>query len=667
MPEQDEETNDIEKKDSAEQKPDIEEEARIGVFVCHCGVNIGGFVDVPDVAEYAKTLPFVVHAENNLFTCAADGLAAIKDAITTKKLNRVIVASCTPRTHAPLFQATCEAAGLNKYLFNFVNIREHCSWVHMKEGEKATEKAKELIRMGVARAILLQPQEEIKVDVEPTALVIGGGISGMTAAKSLGNMGFETHLIERESELGGFVRNLNTLYQTGKDANESIKGLIDEVKAHDKIKIYMNTSLNDLKGYIGNYTATLVDNNDNFQDIKIGAIILATGADELKPEGFYGYGEYKNVVTQQEFEAMSKEGKLPDDLKNVTFIQCVGARGQDKAYCSRICCTISVKNAMKLVDKAAGTEGGAAEAPAEPGAESAKPEEAEPAGEEAPEEDSREGRRARRRDRRDRRRRGSRGASDEGEGEAGEARPSPSRGGAGGLEVTVFNRGITTYGVHHELMYNDARGKRVKFNRFVPDRLPEVTMENDKLCLSYHHETLGMDRKIYPDLIVLATPLVQHPDAEELSKILKVPLGQDKFYLEAHVKLRPIDFATDGIFLCGTAHAPADINESVSQAYAAASHAAIPLARGFIVPEAITAEVNIDMCCGCRSCEDVVPYSAISLSKTEKGNMAQVILAACKGCGSCASICPEGAITMRNYTDEQLIAEGLCALREEVV
>jgi heterodisulfide reductase subunit A len=650
-------------RDDASEKPEASEEPRIGVFVCHCGVNIGGFVDVPSVTEYVKSLPNVVHAENNLFTCASDGLNAIKEAITQQNLNRVIVASCTPRTHQPLFQATCEAAGLNKYLFNFVNIREHCSWVHMKEGEKATEKAKELLRMGVARATLLKPQEEIKVDVEPTALVIGGGISGMTAAKSLGNMGFETHLIEKETELGGFVRYLNTLYQTGKDANESLQILIKDVQNNEKVHLHLSSTLKDLKGYIGNYQATIADNSGKEQDLKIGAIILATGADEYKPKGLYGYEEFPNVITQQEFEAMTKEGKLPEDLKNVAFIQCVGARGQEKSYCSRICCTISVKNAIKLVDRAAAKLG---IEPGEEGKAAGEPETVVEGAEEAkPEEDTKDDRRARRRERRDRRRRAGRSAPSEDSAEAagaGEARPA--RG--GGIDITVFNRGITTYGVEHELMYNEARSKRIKFNRFVPERLPQVSKEDGKLCISYYHETLQMDRKINPDLIILATPLTQHPDADELSKLLKVPLGQDKFFLEAHVKLRPIDFATDGIFLCGTAHAPADINESVAQAYAAASHAAIPLARGFIIPEAITAEVNIEKCCGCKSCEQVCPYSSISLAKTERGNKAQVILAACKGCGSCASICPEDAITMRNFTDQQLISEGICALREVV-
>ncbi|UCH88590.1 MAG: CoB--CoM heterodisulfide reductase iron-sulfur subunit A family protein [Thermoplasmata archaeon] len=648
--------------EEAEKAIKSQDKPRIGVFVCHCGVNIGGFVDVPDVAEYAKTLPFVVYAENNLFTCASDGLTAIKEAIKKHNLNRVIVASCTPRTHQPLFQATCEEAGLNKYLFNFVNIREQCSWVHMKEGELATEKAKELIRMGVARAALLQPQEEVKVDVEPTALVIGGGVSGMTAAKSLGNMGFDTHLIEKDAELGGFVRNLHTLYQTGKDANESIQGLIQEVKDNQKIHLNLSTTLKELKGYIGNYEATIADKDGKEQELKIGTIIIATGSEEYKPKGLYGYGEFPNVVTQVEFENLVKENKLPENLKSVAFIQCAGARGQDKLYCSRICCTISVKNAIKLMDIASGGE-----ASAEPGAgaegEAAPAAQAEAQAEEPSEGDSREGRRSRRRERRDRRRRGDRGAPEAAEGETG-ARAPPSR--AGGLEVTIFNRGITTYGVHNELMYNDARGKRVKFNRFVPERIPEVVMEDNKLCINYFHETLQIDRKMYPDLIVLATPIVQHPEAEDLSKLLKVPLGQDKFFLEAHVKLRPIDFATDGIFLCGTAHAPADINESIAQAYASASHAAIPLARGFIIPEAITAEVDINICCGCKSCEKVCPYSAIAVTKTDKGKKAQVVLAACKGCGSCASICPENAITMRNFTDEQLISEGICALREVV-
>lgn len=618
-----------------------EEETRIGVFVCHCGVNIGGFVDVPDVAEYAKTLPNVVHAENNLYTCADDGLTAIKTAINDQNLNRVIVASCTPRTHAPLFMRICEEAGLNKYLFTFVNIREHCSWVHMKEKEKGTEKAKDLIKMGVARAVLLEPQEEMKIDVRPTSLVIGGGIAGMTAALNLANQGFETHLVEKESELGGFVRKLDSLYQTGEAAQKSIVPLIEKVRNNKNIKLYTNSTLKALEGYIGKYDAVL-DVNGTDKEIGLGTIIVATGAQEFRPKGLYGLGEFENVITLSDYEQMVKNNKLPSDLKNVAFITCAGSRGQDKEYCSRICCTITIKNAMKLMEKTPDSEAKVEEKVEEE--KTVEPEKEEP-------EEETSGRRSRRgrRDRRGRR-----------EGGRGEEKPR-ERGARGGMDVTVFNRGITTYGVEQELMYNKAREKRVKFVRFVPENPPKVTMEDGKLTLSYYHATLQADRKINPDLIVLATPLTKKDGAEELSKMLKVPLGRDGFFLEAHVKLRPVDFATDGIFLCGTAHGPANIHEAVAQAYGSASHASIPMGKGYVQAEAIISHVDSDRCSGCRSCEVVCPYGAI---KFDEDGIAEIIVAACKGCGTCGSICPEKAITMTHYTDEQITAEAIAALEE---
>lgn len=579
-------------------------EPRIGVFVCHCGVNIGGFVDVPDVVEYVKTLPNVVYAERNLYTCADDGLAAIRDAIKEQDLNRVIVASCTPRTHAPLFKRTCEEAGLNKYLFEFVNIREHCSWVHMKEPEKATEKAKMLIAMGVAKAALLEPQEEERVPVEPKALVLGGGVAGMTAALSLANQGFETYLVEKEALLGGFVRNLDTLYQTGKDALESIKPLIDKVIAHKNINILTSSTLKDVEGYIGNYEVTIA--GDGGETVaKVGAIIVATGAEEYKPAGLYGYGEYENVVTLKEFERMEKEKTLPE-VKNVAFIQCAGARGQALEYCSRICCTNAIKSAMKLI----GTEAPEAEVT---------------------------GRRRRRR----------------------KAVAAPPK-----TEVTIFNRGITTYGVEHELMYNTARGMGIRFVKYAPENPPEVSGEGDKLVVSYHNETLKMEQTIHPDLIILSTPLVQIPEAEELSKMLKVPLGRDKFFFEAHVKLRPLDFATDGVYLCGTAHAPVFIDEAIYQAYGAASRASIPLARGYVQAEAITAIVDEERCIGCGRCADICPYHAIELAEKEvileeitlKIRKSSVNPAVCKGCGTCVVTCPVEAITQRNFTTPQITA-----------
>lgn len=659
-----------------------DEEIRVGAFICHCGVNIGGFVDVETVEDYVETLPNVAHVERNMFTCAEDGLKSIKTAIKDKNLNRIIVASCTPRTHQPLFQSIVEEMGLNKYLFTFVNIREQCSWVHMKEPEKATKKAKELLRMGVARAALLEPQEEVKVDVEPIGMVLGGGAAGMTAALGLADQGFETHLVEKDDKLGGFVHNLSSLYQTGKDALEEIQPMIEKTQSHDKIKIHFKSQLSNLEGFIGNYDATIAG-PEGEEQIKVGSIIVATGADEYIPHGLYGYDEFENVVTLTEYERMQKEGKLPENLNNIAFIQCVGARGQDKSYCSRICCNIAIKNALKLVGadvekitanlvKEAGDE---PVKPVEPEPEAAPPEGAtDTEGPAKPEEtevaessggrerERRGGRERERKGRRERRERRERPARPEpgAEGEGEEAKP------AGGKDVTIFNRSITTYGVEHELLFNQAREKRVKFTRFIPDKIPKVTEEGGKLTLTYWHETLQQEKSMNPDLIILSTPLVQQPGAEDLAKILKVPLGQDKFFLEAHVKLRPVEFATDGIFLCGTAHGPADLTESISQALGAASRAAIPLIKGYVLAEAITSSVNPDLCCACKTCEGVCPYGAIQVKSTEHGNRAEVIIAACKGCGACASVCPEGAITMRNYTDEQLISEGIAALREVV-
>jgi heterodisulfide reductase subunit A len=627
-------------------------EPRIGVFVCHCGVNIGGFVDVPDIAEYAKTLPNVVHAENNLYTCADDGLTAIKNAIKEKDLTRVIVASCTPRTHAPLFMRICEEAGLNKYLFAFVNIREHCSWVHMKEKERGTVKAKDLIKMGVARAVLLEPQEEMKIDVRPSSLVIGGGIAGMTAALNLANQGFETHLIEKEPELGGFLRKLSTLYQTQEASAKAYEGLIEKVESNNNIHLYKNTTLKSLAGYIGKYDAVL-DVNGEDKEIGVGTIIVATGADEYRPKGLYGLGEHDNVITLTDFENMVKEDKVPADLKNVAFITCSGARGQDKEYCSRICCTVTVKNAMKIMEMA--SKGGDSEAKVEEVNVEEKAVSAEEQNEEEKAEEPEEEGDSRRRSRRDRRSR--RGGRRRGA-ERGEERPRERGGGA---DVTVFNRGITTYGIEQELLYNKSREQRVKFVRFVPENPPKVSMEDGRLTVSYYHETLKADRKMSPDLLVLATPLTQRPEAEALSKLLKVPLGRDEFFLEAHVKLRPVDFATDGIFLCGTAHGPANIQEAVTQAYGAASRASIPMSLGYVQAEAIVSNVDRERCSGCKSCEVVCPYGAIQF---DDEGLAEIIVAACKGCGTCGSICPEKAITMTHYTDEQLTAEGLAALEE---
>ncbi len=607
----------------------MSEAPRIGVFICHCGHNIGGFVDVPAVTEYAKTLPGVVFATHNLYTCADDGLRCIKENIKEHNLNRVVVASCTPRTHAPLFQGTCQEAGLNKYLFTFVNIREHCSWVHMKEQEKATKKAKELVKMGVSRVALLVPQEESRVPVEPSSLVIGGGVSGMTAAASLADKGFQVYLVEKEAELGGMVRNLHNLFSGGGDPMTVLAPLVQKVRSHPNIKVMMGSRLSALDGYVGNFQATVAkDGSGEKARLTVGTIIVATGALDLLPEGLYGYEVYPNVVNLTEFEMLCRKKALPK-LQSVAFIQCAGSRGQKVSYCSRICCTVALKGAMKIIDNYNEMMGAAAPAPA---AQMLKVEE------KAAEDIT---------DRRRRRRR-----MDEEREERPAAPAAPSE---GGVEVTVFNRGITTYGVDHELYYNKAREKRVRFVRFTPERIPMVGRENDKLSVTYWHETLKTERKLLVDMVVLSTPQIAPPGTRELSQMLKVPLGQEGFFFEAHVKLRPVDFATDGIFVCGTARGPADITESVQQALAAASRASIPMSRGYVQAEALTSVVDPELCTGCRTCEFTGPYAARSVDpKTQKVHVTDVL---CEGCGTCAAGCPQGAITMRHYTSQQIEAE----------
>ncbi len=556
---------------------------RIGVFVCHCGVNIGAVVNVPEVVKYAETLPDVIYAEGNLYTCSSEGLSKIKDAIRKHELNRVVVASCTPRTHEPLFRSACEEAGMNKYLFHMANIREQCSWVHAKEPLKATEKAKEVIRMGVARAALLEPQNEPEIEVQPSALVIGGGIAGMTASLSLANQGFQVHLIEKEPELGGKLRELHRLYPSEKDAEEVLGKYVQAIRLSPNIKTYTSSTVKHNGGFIGNFKVT-IDHKSKEESLDVGTIIVATGAEILKPQGMYLYGENKNVITQLELEHLLKERMLPKP-NYVVIIQCAGAREEKEGgrnYCSRICCAVALKNALEIKEM-------------------------------YPE-----------------------------------------------AEVAILYRDMQSYGREYEEQYKEARESFVQFIRFDKEDPPQVSSDpNGKIIVKVHDISVNTTLELQPDLVVLSTPLIQPEEIKELSRMLKVPLGADGFFFEAHVKLRPVDFATDGIYVCGTAHSPKTIPESIAQAYAAASRAGIPMALRHVKTEAITASVRGEVCTGCGTCIKLCPYSAIQ--KDEKG-VAKVNDVLCKGCGVCAASCPERAITMRHFSDTQVLAEAMAAL-----
>jgi len=551
-------------------------ELRIGVFVCHCGFNIGGVVDVSEVVEYAKTLPNVVCAEENLYACSSDGLNLIKECIEKHNLNRVIVASCTPATHEPLFRNTCEEAGLNKYLFEMVNIREHSSWVHMQYPKEATEKAKDLIRMAVAKASYLKPQIEPELEINPSALVIGGGIAGMSAAMSLARQGFNVHLIEKEAELGGMLRRLYKLQPTERDASEVLREAVIAVKANRNIHLHMLTLVKEVEGFIGNFGVKLEKKDSNeLEQINVGTIIVATGAEAFKPVGMYGYGEDENVVTQLELEQLLKKGEL-NEPKRVVMIQCVGAREKTgRTYCSRICCMVALSNALLL------------------------------------------------------------------------KKLYPN------VEVSIIFRDVQTYG-EYEDFYREARMNFINFIRYDPDRPPKVDIKPDeKLLVSVYDSYLRAEIEMDSDLVVLSTPLVQHEDGRALSPILKVPLGDDDFFFEAHPKLRPVDFTSEGIYVCGTAHGPKDVTESIAQAYAAASRAAIPMALGRIKAGAVKAIVDKNICVNCDACVVSCIFNAVD---AEPFGLPSIIGANCKGCGVCAAECPMGAMQLVHFTDEQIVA-----------
>ncbi len=552
------------------------EEPRIGVFICHCGVNIAGFLDVEDVTEYAKTLPDVVFATRNLYTCAEDGITAIKEAIAEHGLNRVVVASCTPRTHEPLFRDACEEAGLNKYLFEFANIRDQCSWVHMHEWDKATAKARDLVRMSVARASLLQPLDEISIDIHPASLVIGAGIAGMTAALAIADQGYEVHLVEKEAEVGGALRFLANLYPTNADPRQVIARYLERLNANPNVNLYAGATLKAINGYFGNFDVT-VSLGDRDETFKVGTVVVATGSEEMKPEGLYGFAELSNVVTQGQLEVMLKEDRL-GEVRDVVIISCAGSRGQRVSYCNRICCMVGIKNAIALKEKLPGAN------------------------------------------------------------------------------ISILHNDIEVYGVLQEEWYSHARSMGIRFRKFNPEMRPEVSSNGDRLKVTMRFELMQRDIELPADLVVLSSPQVQTQGGLDLARMLRVPVGQDKFFFEAHVKLRPVDFATDGIYVCGTAQGPKDVPESIAQAHAAASHAVNPMRKLTVSTEAITSRVDADSCIGCGFCAWVCPFGAVEMVADDGRWVSSINAALCKGCGACAAGCPTLAITTQHFTEDQTLA-----------
>ncbi|HEA66615.1 MAG TPA: CoB--CoM heterodisulfide reductase iron-sulfur subunit A family protein [Desulfobacterales bacterium] len=557
-----------------------EEEPRIGVFVCHCGTNIGRVVDVPSTVEYALTLPNVVYAQEQLFSCATDSAQSIAEMIREKGLNRVVVAACSPRTLEPLFRDTLREAGINQYFFEMANIREHCSWVHSREKEDATQKAKDITRMSIARACHLEPLQEMDLPVNRTALVVGGGIAGMTCALSIANQGHEVYLLEKDTDLGGTARRIHYTLD-GVDVQAYLRDLVHKVYQHPLIHVSTDAIITEATGYVGNFV-TKVKSEKGGTEIKHGAAVIAVGADVYQPTE-YLYGENDRVMTNLELEdrIIKGEERLINS-RSLVMIQCVGCRQEDRNYCARICCNQSIKNALKL------------------------------------------------------------------------KKITPR------MDIYILFRDIRTYGFAEDY-YREASNNDVKFIRYEPHDKPQVeAVEEDGqriLRITATDLILGRKLSIDADYLALAAAVIPPVGNREISQFFKVSLGPDGFFQEAHVKLRPVEFGTEGVYLCGLAHYPKHIPEAINQAYGAASRALTLLSHDTVTVSGSVCEVGEKKCMGCGACISACTYGAIEFRKTREGKKAVVNPVLCKGDGLCNAKCPTGAIFLKHFTDEDLLSQ----------
>ncbi len=557
-----------------------QEEPKIGVFVCHCGANIGSVVDVPATVEYAETLPNVVYAQEQLFSCATNSAKEITDLAKEKGLNRVVIAACSPRTLEPLFRDTLREAGLNQYYCEMANIREHCSWVHSKQKEEATEKAQDIVRMSVARARYLAPLQEFDLPVNKAALVVGGGIAGMTCALSIANQGHEVHLVEKDKDLGGMARRIHTTLE-GMDVQAYLNDLIRTVYNNPLIHVSHDATITDVSGYVGNFI-TRVETEGRVKEIKHGASIIAIGADVYTPDE-YLYGEDEKVFTHLELgEQIAAGEEKVINAETLVMIQCVGCRNEDRNYCSRVCCTHAIKNALNLK----------------------------------------------------------------------EINPK--------MDIYVLFRDMRTYGFSEDY-YREASEKDVKFIRYEPDDKPQVeatTAEGRPVIRVVVTDPI-LDQKlaIDADVLSLAAAVIPSATTKEIAGHFKVTLSPDDFFKEAHVKLKPVEFAADGVYLCGTAHYPKHIKETINQAYGAAGRVLTLLSKDTVIASGSVCEVNDNDCVSCGACITACTYGAIEFRETPQGRKAWVNPVLCKGDGLCNAKCPTNAIILKHFTDEELFSQ----------
>ena len=550
------------------------EKPRIGVFVCHCGKNINGFLSSKRVADYAGTLPYVSYTNDIMFACSEDTQKDIREKIKEQNLNRVIVAACSPITHGGLFEDTLIEAGLNKYLFEFANIRQHCSWVHSHDREAATEKAKGLVRMAATKSSLLTPLTQETVGVIPSTLIVGGGLAGMRAALALADMNIQSYIIEKKSSLGGTLSTLHTLFPSDVKSSDIIDPVIERVKTSEFITVFTDSEVDTLEGFIGNFKAGL-NTPGGPKDIEFGTVIIASGFNEMDMTGLFGYGESKNIITQSELEKQLIDEKLPKADK-VVMINCAGAMNKERPYCCRIGCGVSIKNA-KLIK---------------------------------------------------------------------EANPN--------ADIYILYRDIRVFGKDEEEYFADViENKHVKIIRYSEDEPPIVeTAQDGSVTIKVKDQIYGDELTLPADLLVLTAQTEGSPTNNKLMEMFKIPAGAGNFFIEAHAKIKPLDFATDGVYFCGSAHFPKNLADTIAQAEGAASRAAIPILKGNLVLEGITASVEEDKCSGCGVCALGCAFSAIEIIDGK----AKVNNALCKGCGLCTATCRSGAIQQKGFNDHQILS-----------
>jgi len=564
------------------------EEPKIGVFVCHCGANIGSIVNVPNTVEYALTLPNVVYATEQLFSCANNSAKEIAELAIEKGLNRVVIAACSPRTLEPLFRDTMREAGLNQYYLDMANIREQCSWVHAKQKEEATQKAQDIVRMSVARATYLEPLKEFDLPVNKAALVVGGGIAGMTCALSIAKQGHEVHLVEKNKELGGVARRLHTTIE-GFDVQAHLDDVIKQVYQNPLIHVSHEAAIRDVAGYLGNFT-TEIETEGRIKQIKHGATVMAIGAQEYQPAE-YLYGENDQVFTHLELgEEIARGNEAVMQAENLVMIQCVGSRNEERNYCSRVCCSHAVKNALKL------------------------------------------------------------------------KKINPE------MRIYILFRDMRTYGLKEDF-YREASEMGVQFIRYEPQDPPqvEVTKEGGKdvIRVTVPDDILGQRLELDADILSLAAAVIPSDATKEIAAQFRVTLSPDEFFKEAHVKLRPVEFASDGVFLCGTAHYPKHIQETINQAYGAAGRVLTLLSKDTVVASGSVAKVTEFDCVACGACITSCTYDAIQFHDTPIGKKAIVNPILCKGDGLCSAKCPTNAIILKHFTNDAIVGQIEAAVTDE--